>query len=349
MAKSITIESGSILIGNPICVGVVSENVGSKATFHRVKLTVEAILSSELEGEIFELSATAGDSETIVFDVSDALRTAARKYRFAPVTAKTTFPFIKYKLSAHDEYMIDGILKEKVGVREYASTLNALMGAFTDIERYLSGNTKTLNAFSRKPEDGEVCSSDETVVYPIGGNYGYTVSSTLTEGPSVGVVSLRGKSGMQQIGGRNVYVDPNAENRIQFQFVNGLGVIESVSAETLETLSTEGSNENYSITAPSGFGSVNRLFVRKSGRRPTFKCSTGNISKEWAVWWHDEFLGSDNFRRMLPESCWVKISGHWIPCAVYTEEDLTIFDRTKSDMIHIDFTVALSIDGMPFI
>lgn len=347
MAQSISIDSGSVLIGSPIEVSVQAESVGSKATFHRVKLIVSAALYTDGQYEDFELSAPVTDGETAIFDISDTLRTVAGKFTYSPITIETTYPYLAYTLKAWDEYMIDGILHEKVAERNYGSTMYALMGAFTDAERYLSNGTKSVTSFSRKPTSGEVCSQNESVVYPSVINEAIAITSVLENGPTVKIKSLSESSGSVTIGERTVYVDTNATNRVEFQFVNGLGVVESISAESLEALETSGTSEMTTITAPASFKGVNRLSVNKSGRRPKYKMSTGYISQEWAEWWHNEFFDqSDNFRRTLAQSCWIKLDGHWWPCAAILEDDTTIYDCTQNGMVRIDFTVHLAIDGL---
>ena len=349
MAKSIVVNSGSLLIGNPIGVEVTAEEVRGNVAFHNVKLIVKASLSISGQVEEFELSAPAGNNETVEFDVSDALRTVAGKFQFAPITANYTYPYLSYSLSAYDEYMADGILREKVGERDYLKTLYALMGAFTDIDILDVGDTKTLSAYTRKPTDGEVCSPEETLVYPTEYGFELSVLSVLESGPSVAVMPLAGKSGIVRAGNRNVYVDTESENRMCFQFVNGLGVIESCSAETLETLSTEGTTTLNVATAPSSFGKINRIFAQKNGRRASYKCSTGLVSREWAYWWHTEFFGSDKFRNSIPSSCWVMIGGRWIPCVVSLDEETMVYNDAERNGIQLDFTVTLGIDGLPYL
>ena len=190
MAQSISIDSGSVLIGSPIEVSVQAESVGSKATFHRVKLIVSAALSTDGQYEDFELSSPVTDGETVTFDISDTLRTVAGKFTYSPITAETTYPYLAYTLKAWDEYMIDGILSEKVAERVYGSTMYALMGAFTDAERYLSSGTKQVTAFTRKPSKGEVCSQNESVVYPTSPSSPIFISSSISNGPTVNVLSL---------------------------------------------------------------------------------------------------------------------------------------------------------------
>lgn len=347
MAQSISIDSGSVLIGSPIEVSVVAESVGSKATFHRVKLIVSAALSTDGQYEDFPLSQPVTDGETAIFDISDALRTVAGKFTYSPITAEYTYPYLAYTLKAWDEYMIDGILHEKVAERNYGSTMYALMGAFTDAERYLSNGTKSVTSFSRKPLKGEVCSQNENVVYSSVPSSEISIHSAISSGPKLNIMSLSDKSGMVSVGERQVYVDTNATNRVQFQFVNGLGVVESISAESLESLETSGTSEITAITASASFKNVNRMSANKSGRRPKYKLSTGAITQEWAEWWHNEFFDqSDNFRRTLAQSCWIKLDEHWWPCEAILEDDTTIYDRTLNGMVRIDFTVHLAIDGL---
>jgi hypothetical protein len=278
----------------------------------------------------------------------------AGKFTYSPITAETTYPYLAYTLKAWDEYMTDGILYEKVMERIYggkidgeAQKMYALMGAFTDAERYLSRETKSVTSFSRKPTSGEVCSQHESVVYPSSIKEEIKISSVLDSGPTVNVLPLSGKAGLVDVGTRKVYVETNASNRIEFQFVNGLGVVESISAESLEALETSGTSEITAITAPASFNGVNRMSANKSGRRPKYKMSTGAITQEWAEWWHNEFFDqSDNFRRTLAQSCWIKLDGHWWPCAAILEDDTTIYERTQNGMVRIDFTVHLAIDGL---
>lgn len=345
MAQSISVDGGSVLIGSPVEVSVQAEVAGSKATFHRVKLIILAALSSDGVTEEFVLSAPVADGEITRFDLSDVLCTIAGRYQFAPVSESVTYPYISYTLSAYDEYMVDGILNEKVGERVYGSTMYALMGAFTDAERYLTDGTKSVTRFTRKPITGEVCSQNENIVYPAVPTSELFIQSEISSGPTVNVLSLADTSGEVTVGDRKVFVDNQAKNRFEFQFVNGLGVVESISVEALESMESSGTTEMTTITAPSTFKGVNRMAVRKSARKTKYKLSTGCISPEWAEWWMTEFFGSDSFRRSLPVSCWMKIDGLWWPCAAVLDEDATVYDRASQSVVSIAFTAHLALDG----
>lgn len=342
MAKSISISSGSVLIGNPIVVKVVPESLAVVPTFHRVKLLVTASLiykgTSGGPEETFELSTPVDEScDGQVFDVSDALRTVARGFVHSFVTEETTYPYIAFTLSAYDEYMVNGILQEKVNEVDYGGTLYALMGAFSGLERYVVGNTKPVTKFTRKPSKGEVCSVGDLYVYPGGFSTDIILGSTV---PNPIVLAKTLQTG-ESFNGVSVYVDDNAENRIQFQFVNSLGVVESASAECLDSVVSEGSLELNAVTGVPSFGNPVRLAGTRTERDKTLKCSSGFVNMEWAQWWHDEFLGNDEFRRGLAQSHWIYLDGVWQPCICSLDDETTIYDRTKKNMLHIDFTVHL--------
>lgn len=342
MAKSIKLTSGSLLIGSPIMVTVTSESGLSNATFHRVKLIVTAALSTDGKSQVFELSAPAGSNEDVEFDISTALRSVASGYEHSKVSAATTYPYISYTLKAYDEWMLNGILTEEYNVQISPSSGShyALMGAFTDMERALSNGTESVKAFTRKPAQGEVCAKGEILVYPAAVDTPLKITDVISSGPTISLVTLN-TDGQQVYGGRTIYVDPNAKNRILFQFVNGYGVVETISAETLEEVGSSGTTEVDIITAPSSFNKPRAEVARRSDRRTVYKCSSGYVNKEWAEWWVTEFLGGDAFRRSGHSQCWVFLGGNWLPCTVVPDDDITLYDRSKPGLIHVDFEVRI--------
>ncbi len=337
MAKSISITSGSILCGSPIMVSVTSELAGSKATFHRVKLIVKAALSTDSVWETYECSAPVSDEEVVGIDISSALRSVASKYVYEVQTENRVYPYLLYSMKAYDEYMIEGILYEKVGERDYGSTLYALMGQFTDIERYLAGTSKGISLFSRKPQQGEICATSETLVYPTPFAAPAVVGTVLASGPEAKCYPLSNKSGVQIFGGHSVYVVPDNGNRIQFQFVNKLGVVESISAETYESGRYEGNSEIDTVTAPGSFKPSRRLLSRRYSKQLVFSLSSGAVTLDWADWWINEFLDCS--------LAWVKLDDHWIPCQPMVEDAVEMYDKSGNEMCKVLFEVKLSLAG----
>lgn len=348
MAQSISISSGSVLIGNPIVISVMPDTLSVTPTFHRVKLIVNATLvypdTSSGDVETFELSAPVEEGVAQLFDISTTLLTASRGFTHEFVSDDSAaYPYIAFTLSAHDEFMIDGILYEDVNVCNYSGNLYSIMGARNNMER--SKLTSNIYGLTRKPLTGEVVSYGHNYVYPneitVQGGLVLTMAEESRVWPAVNQTRID-TDGASVINGRSVYMDPLAENRVNFQFVNGFGVVESASAEFLEEKETEGTSELHTLSGPLAYNEPPILTAWKSDRDVTLKCSSGYVNREWAQWWHDEFLGSDNFRRGLKNSCWIQYDGEWRPCVCVMDDDTTIYDKTKNNMLHIDFTVHLA-------
>lgn len=338
MAKSIVLSSGSLLCGSPIVFSVMPNTINERATFHRVKMEILVALSTDSSFDLYTQSAKASNGVEITFDISSTLRSVASKYVYEYQIVDRTYPYLIYKLKAYDEYMIDGILYEKEGEMSYGSTLYAYMGEFTDVERYLSNSSKTVQYFSRKPNVGEVCATDELLLYPIALPEPASMGSVITTGQIVNVHSLSGLSGTNTFNGHTVYVVSPSANRIQFQFVNKLGVVESISAEMRKSLSYETTTETDIVSTPNAFRPNRRILSRKGAKQQTYVMSSGAVDYDWADWWVNEFLD-------CTKGVWIKMDGIWIPCEVIPEDTIVFYDETTNDLYTINFNVRLALSG----
>lgn len=346
MASRIKIESGSVLIGNPIIISILSDTISGDAVFHKVKVQVSARLSTEESFENYILSASVENNQVVLFDISDALRSLVGKFSYLPNPSVFHYPKIEYKLSAWDEYMKDGVLYEISNKVELVGSKYGLFGAFTDLERMFSPGFLKLTSYSRKPTTGEVCGSDETLVYSYVKGLNLGIDSEIIDPPTLSKMPLSGKKGLISVAGRTVYVDENISQRMQFRFVNGLGVIESISADCLPEIKTSGSMDKSVSSVKSSFSAIPSIFGTKSSRNMKLKCSTGAITKEWAAWWHNEFFSGDEFRKVLHESCWVKMQEHWIPCVCYLDDEVTVYDESSDKIVQLEFTVDFGLSGV---
>lgn len=335
MAQRLEITSGSILCGSPVIVSVTADSPGSRATFHRTKLVVKAGIESNYDYEDYLLSWPANDGEVIDFDISSALRSELKEYVYSALTANTAMPYVKYTLQAYDEWMIDGIVYDKQNVRDYGGYPYSLGGAFTEVERSFANSSKSLTKFSRKPAYGEVCNLDDIYLSAAPPEQPLTMASQLTSGPVVSLFDLDTK-GKKEIHGRTIYVEENP-NRMLFQFINGLGVIESASCISLESL-------KYNLSKERNILSRYRKFKTSATRRMTrfsatqeYELSTGPVNREWADWWVNEFL-------CTPES-WVMINGRWFSCTIDADEETEVYDRTKEAMTEITFIMRPDYSG----
>ena len=114
MAQSISTISESPLVGSPTVMQVVPENYAENRTFHRSVLRVYAGLengdftdfdfSNPVETKIVNGSVITLPSE---FNISSALKAVADRYEYS-VNPPEKYPYIKFRVEAWDEYMIDG-------------------------------------------------------------------------------------------------------------------------------------------------------------------------------------------------------------------------------------------------
>lgn len=343
MAQSISIQSGSPLVGSPICVAVKSDTVGNACAFHDVNLTIYAALSTDYVYDTFRLSAQAGNAEEVVFDISSCLRILSTKYQYTPGSQQV--PHLRFQLSAHDSYMRNGIYYDRQNVVNYGQELTALFGAFSERERLSMGNFAGISRFTRKPETGEVFGTDFGYIYAVDKKEPVSLSSQNPSGPVSSYYTATLVSGMKEIEGRKVYFDSNKKDLLYFLFVNSRGAVESVCAETMESVNSIGTADTDVRSYQTSFVSTGNISSRKSPRRTSISCSTGPVNREWAEWWMDEFLGGDKFRDALSTSCWVNQEGVWIPCTAYADNEQTTYNRSQDNELQIRFTVRLAVTG----
>ncbi len=336
MASGLLIQGASPLCGSPITFRVTAATVSGTCAFHRVKLTVHAGIYGGNYSDL-TLSSPAESGEVLYFDVSSALRAVADKYEYA-ATPPSAYPYIVYDLTACDEYMQNGEVHDNVGIVTSIGH-KAIFGAYSDMERILSGGSKLAQHFTRKPTtEAEVVMVGETIVCPQ--SFSTAISEAdITSGPTSSVVSIT-SAGLQTINNRPVYAVPAGQtDRYQFRFVNGLGCLESVSVRSLRTGEVNYTQETFIRSIQETFGTFSRGLVTKKNDYETWKLSSGPLTEAWHSWFLHEFL--------MCKYAWVNISGHWIGCHIVPEETAETIDRTGGNLIEVQFSVRLDINGSP--
>lgn len=343
MAQKLLLENGSPLIGSPIVYGVTADSLTNldTVTFHRVKLKVTAGLQGGDFRE-FVMSSPVEDGERIMIDISSALRAVADGYEYT-AEPPANYPYIVFSLEACDDYMQNGEIHENVGVVKNDGG-RALLGGYSDLDRLLSGGSKTTSSFSRKPKSSPeiVCEGEELVcpqdmVCSIG-SIDNGQSSVVTKI----IVDDANPVGIRSVSGREVFVmEKYSTDRYQFRFVNSLGCLESIGVYSLRSTKVNVSKEEYSRSVQETFGKFSRGYVTKANDYETWSLSSGPLTEDWQQWFLHEFL--------MAKFVWVKISGRWIPCHILPEDTVTGVDRTNASMLTVSFSVRLDINGSPFL
>lgn len=354
MAKKINLTSGSILNGNPITFTIVPQVITEKdadgnvvyPSFHRIIVEVKCGLSTG-SYEIIKMSAPIEqekDGTEIRLDISSALRTLRDSLEYTPYA--TPYPYVSFNVKAYDEYMLNGEVKTGQGVQYYPSEityLRTIFGAFPDVYRLASSGSKAVRVLTRRPSTPHLACVGEHFAYTPSYEEDQTLagSENLTQ-PTSQVVVIE-KEGFQDIGGRKLFAMPASEaiHRCIFRFINSFGVLESISVPMAYSEKFTNSSTAYILARQETFNSFSRAAVKKQSDYESWLFTTDPLDKAWLRWYLHEFL--------MSEHVWIDVNGNWIPCTLTSEEEITMTDRTNTNMYSVSFTAKLDIYGSPIL
>lgn len=353
MATIINQLSGSPLSGSPIVYQIEAGTYDSPV-FHRVKIQVVAGLQGGDYQEI-ESSSPVTEGETLLFDVSSALQAIADGYAYT-AEPPANYPYIQYYLVVWDEYMLNGVAMQSA--KDYfpdnyqSAPLRALIGAYSDMERLLAGETKQAQRFSRKPVTSpEVVMVGETFVRAV--PFGTPVhSGNITQGQSSQVYTVR-ESDLQRADGlatmtfadANVYAVPAGDrDRYNLRFINGLGCMESVSIHTLRSTDVNFTTTRQTMAQQETFGTFSRGIAYKQNDYETWRMTSGPLDEAWQAWYIHEFLMASHIWIAIPTAGGTSL---WLPCHVLPEETVSGISRETASMLEVNFSLQLDINGSP--
>lgn len=325
MAQFITQEADNIFFGSPIVFQVRAGSRPPNAAFHRVILDVavsgpNGIVETPLSQPVPQ------DGATVDFDISSCLVAAHESYTYAPISVTRAFPAYSVVLTARDEYVTNG---ESVAGQDtdVLSSLTFVAGGYSDYER-ISGAALS-RKHSRKPATGELLCTGDDVVYSV---------SEGTAPRSLVSLNVDGSMITKTIGSRTLFVIPPVRNSRQFQFVNSRGVIESIRAFGVETEKMQSSHTAAVRSVFERLHSISRTYMSKQLKPSVLHMSSGFVNYEWARWWAYEFCQA--------RQCWMKHDGRWIPVHIMLSDSTTVIDRTKTELLHVDFDVQPDLNGV---
>lgn len=123
-----------------------------------------------------------------------------------------------------------------------------------------------------------------------------------------------------------------------FLFLNRRGAIETCSGNVLKALNIDVETEQYYRRECPTFSPKQVVTSRATGGRRSWLMSSGGQTREWATWWTMEFLMSSRH--------WMLYKGRFVPVTVSpAKKSTSIYDQTKQQMPHVDFTVTLTLEG----
>lgn len=132
---------------------------------------------------------------------------------------------------------------------------------------------------------------------------------------------------------------------VDFLFLNRRGAVETCCGQTLESMGINVKVTQYSRTGRPSFNPVRSLMAIGQDGRRSWQMSSGYVTREWAEWWALEFLGGKR------KQWWMRYpigdaNGTYVPIIVEpAKQDISIYDQSKQQMPHVDFTVTMALEG----
>ena len=316
MASNLRQTSGSIFSGNPITVSCRAMNISEEVFFHRVIFIVT------VAGSTFNFPAQVQEEGgEVEMDISSALRAIFDNYQWSAETLVS--PSATWKVTAHDEYFLNGELKvtDKVSL----SGTECYPGGFSDYERIMN-NVAIPMRFSRKPTNApEVVEVGDSVCVPVTGNRPQSAIYTLSEEGLYSDINVYAKK-----------IEKN-ERRMSIRFINKYGCLESISIPGAGKKKANYNVNQFVVALRERFDKPSHKYVKKEEDPEMWEFSSGPLTYEWQQWFLHEFLTA--------EHAWANINGKWIRINVFPEEEIEYFNKTKRDMYEVQFSIQFDING----
>ena len=138
----------------------------------------------------------------------------------------------------------------------------------------------------------------------------------------------------------------DSQEYVDFLFLNRRGAVETCSGLTKEAMDISVETKQYGRVERPTFKPSRSVMALGSDGRRSWNMSSGYVTREWAEWWTTEFLGGKRNR------WWMRWKGPGMTAATFVpvivepaKKSTAIYDRTKQNMPHVDFTVTLALEG----
>ena len=330
---------------------------------------VYVVYNGERVGEFHD---DTGGQTTATFDISSALRAIWADFDYGKEVAAAIDAKASTSASSSFRAETDEVdfFDEHPGVRKYRSYSLEVLTEYLD---------STDNEFTQSPSvtlDGCRCAiggfteweryilptnRDADVSYREHSNTRNGDASTKpTESPElVGRSSITSWVDVENTGTTSVFYPANAtvdtstqsstsahaplvlRDSIDYQdflFVNRRGAVETCSGRTKESMDIDVQSQQYSRVERPSFRPTRSLMAIATGGRRSWQMSSGYVTREWAEWWALEFLKG---RRH-----WMLYQGRYVPVTIKpAKNSVSIYDKSKQQMPHVDFTVTLGLEG----
>lgn len=290
-----------------------------------------------------EFRADTGGQTSITFDISSALRAIWADYPFddelsaAAGGSSISRSKRSYSLRVYTEFLnTDGEFTETDSGE--ISGGQCAIGWFTERERKMANNADVSWHEHENQRFGDAStkptSSPERV-----GKSSITSWVDVDNGGTTCVYYKANITPGQDSGSQHPpMVLRDSVDYVDFLFVNRRGAVETCSGCIKEAMNIDVETKLYSRVERPTFSPSRSLTAIASGGRRSWNMSSGYQTREWAEWWALEFL--------MARQWWMLYKGQYVPVIVEpAKKSSGIYDRSKQQMPHVDFTVTMALEG----
>lgn len=348
---------------SPVVIDIDGLFWGNTVTSPFTIVRVEVVYNDYVVGDF---RADTGGQSSISFDISSALRAIWSDINFVgevqqAQTAATSDDtdeqayqrsYRLYGLHIYTEYISDGVFTTTMCTDRQGNTLipggQCLIGGMTEWERSVITDNSQRDVShlektgvrngdaSTKPTDTPERVGRTSITSWVDVKAGYTKS--IFYPPRAYAESDDDPNLPQGWTGHAPLVLRDNVPYTDFLFVNRRGAVETCSARMLEDLSINVESTQYARVQRPTFQPSRSLMAIANGGRRTWAMSSGYQTREWTEWWVLEFL--------MARQWWMFYKGAFVPVVVQPgKNDTSIYDRTKQEMSHVEFTVTLALEG----
>lgn len=123
-----------------------------------------------------------------------------------------------------------------------------------------------------------------------------------------------------------------------FQFINTRGLHESAFALSYSSESIKGGSQTHVRALRETLSLVSRGFNVNDPANAALSFSSGFVDLPMARWWAYEFGKAKRH--------WMLVGTTWVPCRVTVKDGASIINRTKTELLSVEFDVVPDVNGM---
>lgn len=337
--------------GSPVVIDITGLQWSSSSPFDIVRVNV-----ADGNGNVVgDFHADTGGQSEISFDIQSALRSIWADYDFAnevsTATAALTATSVNgqkaerryrdYALQLSTEYLDSSDNEFTTSASQTFTGGRCMIGALTEWERYNIGSKEAADAShwqGSNLRNGDASTKPTSSPERVGKSSITSWVDVSSDGTTSVFFPAAAPVAADVATQHAPLVVRDTQDYHDFLFVNRRGAVETASALMKESLNISAEVKTYNRVERPSFQPTRSMMGIATGGRRSWEMSSGYVERDWAEWWVQEFLQSPHH--------WMLLDGQWVPVTVEpAKKSIEIYDRSKQQMAHIDFTVTMALLG----